>query len=400
MNLRLGFVVACGILGCGPDVAPTQVDSETESGTGAAEESEGSTSTESTAESVDESSSSSDVGTEVWCIDVQGVDAMRRNYALDIDGDGRVELWNVSSDGDPLAGAVTTNFLGQAFDGEVLVDIAEFSRDGSFIQFADIDGDTRPDAVMEPSPDAAPHFLRGTASGELDDVAMPITGWEPSPYAPVLDVTGDGAVDVLRFRAPTLEIHVGDGEGNFALAGALDVLTPVVQAEIEVEFDGDLVIVVSPYGFGPLPTEVIVVSVAADGTATERGHAIPGGVHIEVLDMRDRDGDGDPEVLVLHGLDPRLQTVRLSWLDAEGGTLTEDVVLEPDIVRALGDFDLDGTVDLIDEFGVRWGITSEPEPLQGAPVGSRWLEGDFDLDGRADFYSSSGIWNVEPCDGP
>jgi hypothetical protein len=405
MSLRLSLAAVLGTIACGPDVAPTPADSETESGSDAAGEpgTAGSTSIEPTTESgeTEEASSSSSGDVEppdAWCVDVHWVEERSGVAGLDVDGDGRVELWTARSDWDPIDGAFTTTFVAQALEGEQLVDVVALVRDGSFIAFADIDGDGRSDAIVEPTLDAGPHFLRGTASGELQDTPLPITGWDPADGGELIDVTADAAVDLLRVVEGTLEIHVGDGEGGFALGDELHLYDAGGGEDIAVTFDGDLVIAVSPFSdFNISVTEVIVLSVGPDGTLTEQGRTTPGG-HIEVLDVTDRDGDGGSDVLVRHAVDH--SEVRLSWLDDDdGSSFTEDVVLEPETIRAIADFDLDGTIDVIDELGVLWGIAGEHEPLLGDLPLDSWVDGDFDADGRADFYRHNVIWSVEPCEG-
>lgn len=343
-----------------------------------------------------------------WCVDVHWIEPLLGAAALDLDGKDSgvptVDLWTATSPWDPVAEAFTTAFRVHRFDGSELSFDYELSRPGSFVAFADIDGDDLTDAVVEPELGAGPHFFRGYATGEWSETAEPMSGYDADVGDRLLDVTGDHAVDLLRPAETTLEIHVGDADGGFTLGGTFEIGVHDGWLGVAPTFDGDLVVAISEichFLCNPM-TEVIVISVALDGTPTERSRAKLGG-SIDVLDVLDRDDDGRSDLLVQHYVDG--DDPRISWLDADAdGAFTETTVLEPDALAAIGDFDLDGAVDVIDELGVHWGSEGggflPPEALLGEPLWSYGAEGDFDGDGRQDFYSANVIWSVQPCEGP
>jgi hypothetical protein len=409
--------------GCGPQVAVDGTGTGTDdsgSGTMLAPTAEGSDTATGPGTSDPDPSDSGDVTgvpppAPTWCVAAQEFPGESWTlHTPDVGGRGP-ELWSVIPEIDPASREPITWFLVQHYDGSALVEIAHYTREGTFLAFGDVDGDGRDDAIMSTG-GGAHVWLAGEGSGQVSEKARPFAIEYPE-FAVFGDRNGDGVLDAMvssQDVPSVLDVHVGDGSGGFSLAGSLEVgiehfsfhAHPL--GERRVLIDAEYVCI----GFCSPASEVIVVDVAEDGFPSELARLSVDGI-AEYIDAIDRNGDGLPDLL-LNRADRESTPARISWHDSPG--YAESIHLDPVAVVRSADVDLDGAVDLIESTGpdeaatIRFGVTGEgfgpQEPLVGQlPSGVPSVEADFDGDGRLDLVTRSGtntdftIWSIVPCEG-
>lgn len=423
-SIRSTALVTC-IIGCGPQVAPSDDAGEgPDDGTGAPVDSasrgdDSAPTTSGSAGSTRGDDSSGITGeplpTQTWCIDrseFQGSPEGMR--VLDLDGGGS-ELWWVSTEVDRRTKASVTHFTVRQFEDRTLTDLDAFSRPMTVLAFGDVDGDGLDDAIGYSGVPREGLWLPGQANGRISEAAEPFAFVAlESAYG---DHDGDGALDAVLpvgGLSPVVEVHLGDGTGAFSPIGSIDLAfddSPFYLDTHEMA-DGTFGIFAEPYdlGFGGDATAVVLVRVSEAGTLSELGRFWTSDA-VRPLGSMDRNRDGLPDVLLESR--PARPPRRIAWYESPG--YRETIHVDPSSVVVARDFDLDGLIDVIERFGfgepttIRFGLDGvglgPPQPLVGdldLPAGT---SGDLDGDGRLDLVSRTdrsdvfSIWNVMLCDG-
>jgi hypothetical protein len=161
-------------------------------------------------------------------------------HFADVDGDGRPELWRLENLGAPGQGE--NEMLLDAFLVESNGSTTAIGTDqveGSFSRFVDVDGDGGDDLIV--SADSGADSARSWHRGQAD-----LTFALPQPLSPIeeifdswLDADGDGDIDVFAshdgFEA-SVTLYLGDGSGELVSAGTLTFpigawISPVVPTD-------------------------------------------------------------------------------------------------------------------------------------------------------------------------
>lgn len=275
------------------------------------------------------------VGVSPWCV-----------VAADVDGDGRIDLVTSNSDDDSVS------VLFGNGDGTFL-DQVKFAVGASpwRVSVSDVDGDGRLDLVTanegsprdaagDPGPGGTVSVLRGRGGRAF--AAQQVLPVGRSPYGlSVLDVDGDGRIDIITANngSGTISVLSGRGDGTFAPARAFAAGPGAARTlPIDVDGDGRTEILTANWGDG---TVTVLRDDGADGfvidVAEERGlkmlavdlrsttigvsqavasASLDGGTAADTLTL-DRDG----AITVRYGADPtrhgmRIRAPRISGTDS------------------------------------------------------------------------------------
>ncbi|QWP75754.1 VCBS repeat-containing protein [Lysobacter sp. K5869] len=292
------------------------------------------------------------------------------------------------------------------------------------VAVGDVDGDGRDDLVATTEDGSVQVFAQKPQGGLRFPPRVwsaPNGGGRPATSALLVDLNGDGAMDVVvaREAAPAsalpagLDVLLSDGRGGLSLRrvpveiGAADELNAM-----DVDQDGreDLVALVQRAGAagecarraGDACTRVRTLYGDGQGGIREIAEAPLGGPSARVVGVLDFDGDGRRD-LIYREPDAARGGSRLLWRPqlAEGGLGEASPIGSlpawPAAMPALGDFDGDGRADLLvgsAEAGMSSlslrsadGGFAAARPYPGFAAISPPQIADFDGDGRADVVS-------------
>jgi len=365
-------------------------------------------------------------------------DRVCRTPAADFDEDGALDVLTATLDLsvtlDPLGAATTTTlqralpFMGPSATG-------------------DLDGDGVTDLVYAGETEADVLWLRGAGGGAMEAVQALLTAPAPLMDLALLDLTGDGLVDVgmvdrggnvglaagtgggslaetliigggatgegvaidadqdgiLEWAVPTSAgITVFDGDGSGGTVGAI-VATGRTKALATGDTDGD--------GLADLvaltPTELVVLR-SGPGGLVEAMRAPASGRNPFDLVLLDGDGDGRDHVVVMGACEQEpdpyyggLRCVteeRLYELEESGGALIAiGLVAEAAGPMAVVDWADDGLEELVTTQGSQ--LVRLDQTFTATAFGARWptvdlLPADLDDDGDVDLIQvqQSGMW--------
>jgi hypothetical protein len=419
--MRIGSV-ALAIVACGPS-AGTGADG---AGSGSASDGAGSSTSAAATDAADTSgasvttSTADDEGTggaPGLCLSTVTIVLDTTNGYVgfaDVDGDDRPELWRRTDLGRPGDGAnvmLLDAFLVEG-DGTATA-VGTNQIEGSFVLYADVDGDGSDDLLTRPDFGRAQNWHRGQAD---------LTFALPQPifltddfFESWLDVDGDGDADVFAshdFEAG-VTLYIGDGTGEFASSGTLQFpigawISPVVPTP-----EPGVFIANNYNGADSLGAASSLWRIELDrGAAPTAVASTPELPHEFLVEANDFDGDGVTDLLTMHVLEPGAE-LNL-WTAAGDGYVERNLAIDVAVEQvAVGDLLGDGGLQLLftDLAGDLWLLPTpiaagdDPIAVEGTLTGvDRVLDlgGDgqeevvsiaFDDDGSTEYA----MHNVEPC---
>ena len=282
------------------------------------------------------------------------------------------------------------------------------------LRVLDVSGDGIPDLIATVPIAPGLQVVLGHGDGTFGaPILSPMANIDVSDVG---DVNGDGKPDFVTVLdlgsfTYTLQVHLGDGSGAFALSGGFDVSNPGgtdALLLLDVDEDGDLDVVLEQTG-----QLRIALGDGAGGFAPP-GPFVPGGLAVhQELHVLDANGDGHLDVMG-SGNAIFLTGWSLYLGDGAGGLAFSQTgynSVDGDLYgSALGDFDGDHRTDFVlsgrdlacgftcYELGFAQGTGSGfavPSPPDvTAPGDSLIRAGDLDGDGLADVVGKTGsqIW--------
>ncbi|MEM7307699.1 MAG: VCBS repeat-containing protein [Planctomycetota bacterium] len=334
-------------------------------------------------------------GTLVLAQDVSGAAALvSASVVGDIDLDGDLDLVLAADGGVDQVFRNGGSGLALALDPAALPPAVDFSRD---LSLGDIDSDGDPDLAVvayDFGLAASPNRLfRNDGSGvflQLPGSDLGVDGRGVS----LADLDGDGDVDAYVSSDPDF-FAFGDGTGSFFAASSPATLA--TGGSVVLDLAGDGPVDVLPFALYLSAGVHVLTGLGGGGFAETTSSALPGQGAASDLVAADFDGDLDADLLVL-GLNqqPRL------WLN-DGGVLGEFQATVPYDLNnitsvAVGDVDGDGSKDallgvspganrlLLNDGSGQWSEATEqldPTDLQTLAVALADLDADGDLDALA-----------------
>lgn len=423
------------VIGCGPGVTPPSSadgSSTTETGddstTAPSADASSDDGLDATGSSSDDGGSSSGgepVLTE-WCLSEHVLDAYSSSEnvrMVQLDERAPHVLWREPS----LASrhwASRIDVFGES--EEVIFDIERPTL--GFLQFGDIDGDGRTDAIDHNFGDGAQWFRGDPELGlALDPEPMVL----PPGYGIriIADFDGDGLADVAvgNNYYTDLVTALGDGTGVFTEVDSFNFdprggYQPAEFHSLQGGWEWFMVqhlLCDSCSGRG-----IALGSIGADGSIGEH-QRIEGITVNRLLGSDDHDGDGVLDLLVTV-FDPELDRTDLVWLDSSPEGQYEMTTVSTEISPYAVELDVDG--DHFNELFIksmedgpalrRWNGTElgPHEPVLDVDLAATSLQpdrghGDVDGDGWTDFVgwvltdgnsgivTSEKVWTLRPCDG-
>lgn len=299
---------------------------------------------------------------------------------VDLDGDGRRDA-AMLSDEDELLVVLTASDGGFGRIVRTGIDPSH-----GRIEFADFDGDGRPDLIADLVSGLAhtPGGPYGIYFGNGDGTfrSPPI----PAPFGLPGDFDEDGRVDIATIESGHIRIMLGNGDGTFRSGAIIDVPVTALLTTVDVDHDGHLDLVITALASQDdlvfhSRQGVFVIFGRGDGTAGEMVQ-VPTEGDPGPVTLGDLDGDGRLDVIGARAGNQG----GLACLNRGHGFVPVPSGFIP-MVPAIGDLDGDGHADLM-AGGVWFGHgdgTFEPEPdARGyGPSGSVVLA-DRNGDGLAD----------------
>jgi hypothetical protein len=263
-----------------------------------------------------------------------GSDKTRSTAICDVDGDGRNEILVGYSAGD-------LTIYKTAPDGRPALWRTLAGVGSERLVCSDVDGDGRSDVIAGGKAGVTMQVLLQRAGELAEEAAYPINGVTPVLHD-VGDVDGDGRADVLVLGRRSsdgqneLYAHVQTSPGRFGMPTSLD-FPPAAAFAI----GGQNIVAVTGANAGA--AQVIVQPAGGGATLALPTADLPAHVRI-----RDINGDGRPDIAVLHG-----DALGVYYQNADG-TFTAEQVLATYAADAssgapaiaFGDFDDDGKLDV------------------------------------------------------
>jgi hypothetical protein len=287
-------------------------------------------------------------------------------------------------------------------------------HDSEDVEFADFDGDGDLDLVFVSEDDRKDELFLNDGTGRFSDVSDRLTPVDVSNGLVVLDLSGDGAPDVLTGNIGTDRALINDGTGRFRdetatrwPQGASESRTQELEA-FDADGDGDLDVAVANEGQNQLyrNDDGVLVDVTATNLPRENDES-------REIRAADFDGDGDLDLVVGNVRfvldEPEIDTLLLNdgagvFTSAPAGSLPPAGDPSNFTIQAVdldGDADVDivtpGTVFaraagtyrvLLNDGKARFSVAAAGAVLPASSDGNGFdVEvADFDGDGRADLF--------------
>ncbi|MFO1070719.1 MAG: VCBS repeat-containing protein, partial [Geminicoccaceae bacterium] len=256
------------------------------------------------------------------------------------------------------------------------------------------------DLVVAQLSQSAVSVLIGDGDGGFVPAAEPEVTVGDRPFGAALgDLDGDGDLDLVAINNndTVASVCLGNGDGSFAAATAVDGARGRALALGDLDGDGDLDLVTAAYG--PDSIRVNLGDGAGGFTAVaEPGTTAPG--KTRGIALGDVDGDGTLDLLTANdnGEDPSTISVFLGDGDGSFTAAAEVGVGDGPHAVALGDLDRDGNLDLVSANGsgslsVRLGdglggfVAADGAEIPLAGSSFCLALGDLDGDGRLDLVA-------------
>ncbi len=342
-----------------------------------------------------------------------GGDGMRAVIALDIDGDGYLDLASADK-----SGGTTSVFLNNGngtFASRLAYPVGVFPFS---VASADFDRDGRPDLVVANGASDSVSVLRNVGGGAFDPATETLVGTEPHGVA-AGDWNRDGNADlaVANLGDDSVTILGGDGSGGFAVVAEAAVgPEPISIVAADINGDGALDLAVLNNGFQFVhvsPTlvrhfgTVSVLLNHGDGTFAPEARYEVAQNPFQVI-AADLDGDGTLDLATANHLVS--SAVPHTWasllFNLGDGTFAPEVKVETgggfDASVVATDLDGDGSLDLVT--AGQWtpgaivvmtndGLGNFAPAMNFEPGGlnapSFVVSGDFDNDGDSDVIAAS-----------
>jgi len=172
---------------------------------------------------------------------------------------------------------------------------------GGVVTIGDLTNDAIDDIVMAASSDHA-YVLAGTSDRTL--MPLPAFAWAPTDGVNLVDVNGDGALDLVgaltsRYRSGVLQTVLNDGTGRFA-APVISALGDYVGlygrvATGDIDCDGNVDLAVPALNLGPMVNGVEILLGDGSGHFTsQRWYEGASGQPF----LADVDGNGSPDLIM------------------------------------------------------------------------------------------------------
>jgi hypothetical protein len=334
--------------------------------------------------------------------------------AVDLDGDGHLDLVAGDRNGDEGAVSVLRNTGHGSFSAPPAGPFAAGVAGAGVgaIAAGDLNGDGRPDvlAALETGSGAGDQLVlfAGDGTGALSVPGFPITTRGDVSGVALADLDGDGVLDALTSHhtattSDELAVLPGAPGGVFALdtsygAGTTTLATGLATGQLDGAAGPDALVISA----GPSGGTAWVATHDAPGFAlTPASIAVPVGADPVAVALADVDGDGDLDGLVLDGT---AATVTLLTNDGTGGLTPTDVAV-PGLGQgsglATGDLDGDGDADLVvtDALGSQAGVLlndghgdfGDPEWLPMGAAARAPVVADFTGDGVPDLATADAV---------
>jgi len=306
-------------------------------------------------------------------------------HTLDLNQDGDIDV---------VAGGVVATVLTGQGDGELEPGFAVPAH-ADDMAVADMTGDELPDVVTVAWAGGPAWLHRGLPGGGLGTPEAVDVGGATGEVL-LLELTGDGIVDILTAGSQALALAAGHGDGSFD-PPVITLLQPgTIRQVVPAEFGGDDLVDLAVLRSDPLTFDKHHVSILINGggrwVETDGAEIAPPGLSAYEFRAADVDGDLDTD-LVAHG---EFGVLRV-FLNEPGG-FQPGVVLPVTMSSfELADVDADGDTDILsrhDDVQVRLGDgtgqfaapTTYVVPDLGA---STMLAQDLDRDGFPDLVVTS-----------
>jgi hypothetical protein len=221
-----------------------------------------------------------------------------------------------------------------------------------YFKFADLDGDGDLDIALDTagvpeSPDGALIILLNDGAGGFPAQETHAAGQYPHELS-VADLDGDGDSDVVvTCDVPSvIAVFKNRGDGRFDAAPSLiPGHKPTLVTTADVDGDGDVDLLSAAGGLLNDPVDIALFINRGGGTfAAPTRYGV--GAEPSQIEVRDLNGDGLPEILVLNYFSGNLSVFR-----NRGGGAFEDGVKQPirfsgSVDMRLADLDADGDLDV------------------------------------------------------
>lgn len=267
------------------------------------------------------------------------------------------------------------------------------------IHTGDIDGDGHLDAVFC-SATGSTVWARGDGAGGFElagtVASTPFGGFGAAREARLVDLDGDGHLDVVLLRPLALEIEKGDGLGGFTLLQSFPVPSgsPLLTSLTVGDLDGD-----GNEDVGFLGANVLVSYGIGDGTL-EAPQAVGFPSPVETVEFADANDDGRLDLFVGYEKNS-VGSVGFRPQDPSGslGVAQSFGIKEAAEKIQVADVDFDGRLEMSQSAGsstISWVDDDgaggfESTASQYLPTGGlRVLSGDFDGNGIADLLVEKG----------
>ncbi len=305
--------------------------------------------------------------------------------AGDFNDDGKLDLAGVST-GPPSAALVV--LLGNG-NGTFQAPVQTFPKEfPTHLAAGDLDGDGSSDLVATGDGVLLQIYL-SLGNGSFAPPSSVTAGGEQRAIR-LVDLTGEGDLDVLLAQGNFVAVLKGNGDGTFEAANDYPAGTsPSAVAAGDFDGDGDLDVAAAS-GYSYAPTTIRTLRNRGDGTF-DSGPSYLGSVYTTSLEAADFGNDGKADLIVGSNADHFVSILRSNGDGTFQAVITTPTTETP-LRLAAADFDEDGRTDVLVAFDSSIQVflasgggafTSAGDPYFLSTIASL-VTADFDGDGHAD----------------
>jgi len=330
----------------------------------------------------------------------------------DFSGDGIADVATINRTTDDLSILISD---GSGGFSSIFPTALSFGVDPVAIALADINSDGKQDALVTRRARGDIQILRGVGNGLFQDGGIiSLTGVNPRTREPsgiqAVDLNDDTFEDVVVAKGPenSVAVFLGDGAGGFSAAPGSPYPVNLGGRDIAVgDVDADGLADIAALGFSADAVAILLGNGAGEFTLAGDGNPIPVGDGPVAIKLFDLDSDGIGEIITTNQID---NSVSILKSDGSGGFVSAlpsplSPGTRPQDVD-VGDFDGDGNQDLAVINGTGRDIAiflgDSEFQFQHAPASPITLPGlrgeniktaDLDDDGDLDIVATYGIPN-------